>query len=167
MKSWYLIYSKSREEKLAQEHLERQGYETYLPLILGRIKRRGRTKKSIQPMFPRYLFIYLSDQTDDWGPIRSTIGISNLVKFGMEPAKVPENLIMQLKENECDKGFYDLPAKKFKPGDELLIMEGPFAGYEATLFSQNSEDRIIVLLKIAEKYIKIDLNQEVIEKNYY
>ena len=167
MKSWYLIYSKSREEKLAQEHLERQGYETYLPLILGRIKRRGRTKKSVQPMFPRYLFIYLSDQTDDWGPIRSTIGISNLVKFGKEPAKVPENLIMQLKENECDKGFYDLPAKKFNPGDELLITEGPFAGYEATLFRQNSEDRIIVLLKIAEKYIKIDLNQEVIEKNYY
>ena len=58
-------------------------------------------------------------------------------------------------------------AKEFKPGDELIIAEGPFAGYEATLFSQNSEDRIIVLLKIAEKYIKIDLNQEVIEKNYY
>ena len=77
MKSWYLIYSKAREEKLAQEHLERQGYEIYLPLILARIKQRGRTKKSIQPMFPRYLFIYLSDQTDDWRPIRSTIGVSN------------------------------------------------------------------------------------------
>ena len=77
----------------------------------------------------------------------------------MKPAKVPENLIKQLKENECDKGFYDLPAKKFKPGDELLIAEGPFAGYEATLFSQNSEDRVVVLLKIAEKYIKIDLSR--------
>ena len=98
-------------------------------------------------------------KTDDRGPIRSTIGISNLVKFGMKPAKAPENLIMQLKENECDEGFYNLPAKKFKPGDELLIREGPFAGYEATLFSQNSEDRVIVLLKIAEKNIKIDLNQ--------
>ena len=66
MKSWYLIYSKPRGEELAKTHLERQGYEVYLPLILGRIKRRGRTEKSIQPMFPRYLFIHLSDQTDDW-----------------------------------------------------------------------------------------------------
>jgi len=167
MKSWYLIYSKPREEKLAQEHLERQGYKTYLPLILGRIKRRGRSEKSIQAMFPRYLFIYLSDETDNWGPIRSTIGISHLVKFGMKPAKVPEKLIMQLKENECDKGFYDLATKKFKLGEKLLIAEGPFAGYEATLFSQNSEDRVIVLLKIAEKYIKINLNQYIIEKKYY
>ena len=164
MKSWYLIYSKPKEEKLAKEHLERQGYETYLPLVLGRIKKRGRTQRSIQPMFHRYLFIYLSDQTDDWGPIRSTIGVSNLVKFGMTPAKVPENLIMRLKENEVGDGYHDLPSKKLKKGDEILIIEGPFEGYEATLFSQNAEDRVVVLLKIAEKYIKVQLNQSLIEK---
>ena len=164
MKSWYLIYSKPKEEKLAKEHLDRQGYETYLPLVLGRIKKRGRTQRSIQPMFPRYLFIYLSDQTDDWGPIRSTIGVSNLVKFGMAPAKVPENLIIRLKENEADEGYHDLPSQKLKKGDQILIIEGPFEGYEATLFSQNAEDRVVVLLNIAEKYIKVQLNQSLIEK---
>ena len=164
MKSWYLICSKPKEEKLAKEHLERQGYETYLPLVLGRIKKRGRTQRSIQPMFPRYLFIYLSDQTDDWGPIRSTIGVSNLVKFGMAPAKVPENLIIRLKENEADEGYHDLPSQKLKKGDQILIIEGPFEGYEATLFSQNAEDRVVVLLNIAEKYIKVQLNQSLIEK---
>ena len=164
MKSWYLIYSKPKEEKLAKEHLERQGYETYLPLVLGRIKKRGRTQRSIQPMFPRYLFIYLSDQTDDWGPIRSTIGVSNLVKFGMAPAKVPENLIIRLKENEVDEGYHDLPSNKLKKGDQIHIIEGPFEGYEATLFSQNAEDRVVVLLNIAEKYIKVQLNQSLIEK---
>ena len=164
MKSWYLIYSKPKEEKLAKEHLERQGYETYLPLVLGRIKKRGRTQRSVQPMFPRYLFIYLSDQTDDWGPIRSTIGVSNLVKFGMTPAKVPENLIIRLKENEIGDGYHDLPSKRLKKGDEILIVEGPFEGYEATLFSQNAEDRVVVLLKIAEQHIKVQLNQSLIEK---
>ena len=164
MKSWYLIYSKPKEEKLAKEHLERQGYETYLPLVLGRIKKRGRTQRSINPIFPRYLFIYLSDETDDWGPIRSTIGVSNLVKFGMAPAKVPENLIIRLKENEADEGYHDLPSKKLKKGDQILIIEGPFEGYEATLFSQNAEDRVVVLLNIAEKYIKVQLNQSLIEK---
>ena len=164
MKSWYLIYSKPKEEKLAKEHLERQGYETYLPLVLGRIKKRGRTQRSIQPMFPRYLFIYLSDQTDDWGPIRSTIGVSNLVKFGMAPAKVPENLIIRLKENEADEGYHDLPSQKLKKGDQIHMIEGRYEGYEATLFSQNAEDRVVVLLNIAEKYIKVQLNQSLIEK---
>jgi transcriptional antiterminator RfaH len=164
MKSWYLIYSKPKEEKLAQEHLERQGYEVYLPLILGRKKQRGRIKKIILPLFPRYLFIYLSDKTDNWGPIHSTIGVSNLGRFGMNPAKVPENLIIQLKQNEQDKGFHDLPTIQLKSGDDLIIAEGPFEGYEATLLSQNTDDRVTVLLKITEKYIKVVLDESLIEK---
>lgn len=164
MKSWYLIYCKPKGERLAQEHLERQGYEVYLPLILMRIRKTGRSKESIEPMFPRYLFIHLSDQTDDWGPIRSTVGVSNLVKFGMNPAKVPKNFLVKLKKNEENKGFRDIPIEKLNPGDNVVIVEGPFKGYEATLFSQNSETRIAVLLRIAEKFIKIQLNQSVIEK---
>lgn len=163
MKSWYLIQAKPKSEKLAKENLERQGYATYLPLILGRTKRRGKTIKAIQPMFPRYLFIHLSDQTDDWGPIRSTLGVSNLVRFGITPAKVPEILINSLKQNENNLGIYELPIKPLSHGDKLLIVEGPFEGYEATLFSQKSDDRVIVLLKIAEKFVKVKLDKSIIE----
>ena len=74
------------------------------------------------------------------------------------------HFIMRLKENEVGDGYHDLPSKKLKKGDEILIIEGPFEGYEATLFSQNAEDRVVVLLKIAEKYIKVQLNQSLIEK---
>lgn len=163
MKSWYLIHAKPKSEHLAKENLERQGYEVYLPLILGRSKKRGKTVKSIQPMFPRYLFICLSDQTDDWGPIRSTLGVSALVRFGMTPAKVPEGLINALKKNENTQGIHELPSKSLSSGDKLLIVEGPFEGYEATLFSQKSGDRVIVLLKIAENFVKVKLEQSLIE----
>ncbi|MBL1140594.1 MAG: transcription/translation regulatory transformer protein RfaH [Proteobacteria bacterium] len=163
MKFWYLIHSKPKEEKVAQENLERQGYETYLPLILGRTKKRGKTIKTIQPMFPRYLFIHLSDQTDDWGPIRSTLGVSSLIRFGMTPAKVPDSLINSLKNNENSQGIHELPSKPLSPGDKLLIVEGLFEGYEATLFSKKSDDRVIVLLKIAENFVKVKLEQSLIE----
>lgn len=163
MKSWYLIHSKPKEEKIAKENLERQGYETYLPLILGRSKKRGKTVKSIMPMFPRYLFIHLSDKTDDWGPIRSTLGVSHLIRFGTTPAKVPESLIESLRQTENDQGLHELPSQSLSPGDKLLIVEGPFEGYEATLFSQKSDDRVIVLLKIAENFIKLKLEQRLIE----
>lgn len=163
MKSWYLIHAKPREEDLAKENLERQGYEVYLPKVLGRKKQRGRTTRTIQPMFPRYMFIYLSDQTDDWGPIRSTIGVSTLVRFGTTPAKVPENLILSLKDKENEQGYHDLPERTFNSGDSVIIAEGPFEGYEATLFSQESEQRVVVLLKIAENFVKLKLGQSFIE----
>ena len=163
MKSWYLIHAKPKSEQLAKENLERQGYEIYLPLILGRIKKQSKTSKAIQPMFPRYLFIHLSDETDDWGPIRSTLGVSSLIRFGMTPAKVPETLINALKGKENSEGVHELPNKTMSPGDKLLIVEGPFEGYEATLFSQESDERIIVLLKIAENFVKLKLEQSLIE----
>jgi len=33
MKSWYVIHTKPRNESVAEEHLRRQAFETYLPRI--------------------------------------------------------------------------------------------------------------------------------------
>ena len=163
MKSWYLIHSKPREEKLAQEHLERQGYEVYLPLILGRTKQRGRTVRSILAMFPRYLFIHLSDKSDDWGPIRSTIGVSNLVRFGMQPAVIPDCLIQDLRQREDAEGLQAVPIKKLKMDDKVRIAEGLFEGYEGIYASKTSKDRVIVLLKIAENTTKVQIELDKLE----
>ena len=114
-------------------------------------------------MFPRYLFINLNDQTDDWGPIRSTIGVSTLVRFGNIPGKVPEIFINSLKLNENSEGIHEIPRKTIAVGDKLLIVEGPFEGYEATLFSQKSDERVIVLLRASENFIKVKLEKKVIE----
>jgi len=164
MKSWYLIYTKPSGEKLAQTHLERQKYTTYLPILLNKIRRQGRKIKLTQPMFPRYLFIKLSEHTDDWGPIRSTTGVSKLVRFGETPAKIPDTFIKYLKDSENEDGHHELPDKPINVGDKVLILEGPFEGYSATLFSHNSADRVVLLLKISEHYIKVQLKQSIIEK---
>ncbi len=89
MRAWYLVYSKPQQERVALENLERQGFTAYLPLVRARRRRQTRVVHVIEPMFPRYLFVNLSDLTDDWGPIRSTIGVSNLVRFGNEAARAP------------------------------------------------------------------------------
>ena len=48
--------------------------------------------------------------------------------------------------------------------DKLLIVGDPFEGYEAIFLCQNADDRVAVLLKIAEKHIKLVLDQSLIEK---
>lgn len=163
MKSWYLLQTKPRQERLAKEHLERQEYGTYLPLTLFRRKRRGKLIRVIDPMFPRYLFIHLSDETDDWRPIRSTIGVAALVRFGQEPARVPDNLIQCLRSREDAEGILIPSTKDYVPGDKLRIAEGPFEGYEAIFSCNTAKKRVIVLLKIAESFIKLELDQSLIE----
>ena len=163
MKAWYLIHSKPGQESVAREQLDRQGYETYLPLAPVLRKRRGKSVRVISPMFPRYLFIHLSNQTDDWRPIRSTIGVSTLVRFGTEPARVPDDLIQAIIDREDSEGVVALPGKQFEEGETVRIATGPFEGYEGIFASVEPKDRVVVLLKIAENFVKININQSDIE----
>jgi transcriptional antiterminator RfaH len=163
IKAWYLIHSKPRQEYLAQENLERQGYGTYLPVTTVRRRKDGKTVSEVGPMFPRYLFIQLSEKTDNWGPIRSTFGVANLVRFGQIPSKVPNYLISQLKLRENESGICVLPERDYKRGDSVRIAEGPFEGYKAIFQAKNAKNRVLLLLTLIQKVINIELNQEDIE----
>ncbi len=149
MRAWYLIYSKPQQERLALENLERQGYPSYLPLIRNRRRRKGRYASIIEPMFPRYLFVHLSDETDNWGPIRSTIGVANLVRFGMQAARVPDNLI-EMMQGRDEEGVQALASPDIQPGDQVRIVEGVMAGYEAIYQAKTGKERVVLLLQLAQ-----------------
>ena len=149
MKAWYLVYSKPQQERVALENLERQGYPSYLPLIRNRKRRSGRYVSLIEPMFPRYLFVHLSDETDNWSPIRSTIGVANLVRFGMRAAQVPDFLIETMREREVD-GVQALACPELKPGDHVRIVDGVLAGYEAIFQAKTGKERVVLLLQLAQ-----------------
>ena len=100
MRHWYLVHSKPRRERAALANLERQGYRAYLPLMRSRRRIAGRYQSRVEAMFPRYLFLDLDDTVDDWGPIRSTVGVSQLVRFGPRAARVPDALVQALKARE-------------------------------------------------------------------
>lgn len=163
MKSWYLLQAKPRQENVAKLNLERQGYTVYLPLAPVRRKMRGKVTTESAPMFPLYLFINLQEGTDDWGPIRSTIGIARLVRFGQIPARIPDQLILMLKSREDEKGIQRLPVKTVQPGDKVRIAAGPFEGYEAIVQATSSRSRIVLLMKVIESFIKVEIDQDSLE----
>lgn len=163
MESWYLIQTKPRQEYLARENLERQGYRTYLPIAPVRRRKGGRTFSSPGPMFPRYLFIHLNEGIDDWGPIRSTLGVAKLVKFGMVPARIPDGLINTLMTREDAQGVQVLPSRVFKAGDRVRVTEGLFEGYEAVVQAKTARERILVLMNIIESHLKVELPGSTLE----
>lgn len=150
-KNWYLVYSKPRQEELARTNLERQGYQTYLPMIRNPRRRLGRRVVRIEPMFPRYLFIRLDTVTDNWAPIRSTFGVNKLVRFGVEPIPVPDDLVEAIRCRDGKDGVQDRPLHEFKKGQPVRIEEGPFMGYEGIFLAKTSQERVIVLLDIVGK----------------
>ena len=154
--SWYLVHLKPRQEDVALANLERQGYECYLPQMRIERIRRSKVEVVTEPMFPRYLFIRLdnSDQGKSWSPIRSTLGVSQLVTFGGRAAKVDDTLIDMLHQRERI-----LPKQNmFYSGDSVLITDGPFAGLEAIYQTMDAKQRAFILIEILAKPVPMQID---------
>ena len=162
MEAWYLLYTKPQQEKVALENLTRQHYRSYLPMVRLRKRYRGRRRTVVEPMFPRYLFVRLSD-IDNWGPIRSTKGVARMIRFGMTPAIVPDDLIEAFQTSEDDSGVHNFKAPEFQHGDRVMISEGPLAGYEAIFTARSGRERVLLLLDIAGKAAKMQVRVDQIE----
>ena len=158
---WFLIHTKPRQEVIALENLERQGYPCYLPMLPAEKLRQGKLVTIQEPLFPRYLFIQLGQgaTAQSWSPIRSTRGVSRLVSFGNEPARVPADLVQMLQDHDADRS-QDVQTL-FKSGDKVLIQEGPFAGLEAVYQMKDGEGRVMVLIELMSKpaQLKLQTNQ--------
>ncbi len=146
MKNWYLIQSKFNQEKIAEKNLVNQGYTIYNPHI--------NLNNNSVALFPRYLFIQLDNKAQNWSPIRSTKGVSNFVRFGLQFAKVPDFIISLIKaqENRSIKKMIDL--SRFHKGDKLHIDQGIFKGCQG-IFERYEDDRVIALLTILNQPQKL------------
>jgi len=160
---WYLIYTKAKQEAVALKHLDQQAYRVYLPTHHARRRLRTQYTFVTEPLFPRYLFIALNTETDNWGPIRSTRGVAKLIRFGGIPAKVPTELVELLKEQEMDRLQDGVSLPQFKKGDRVQIMEGVMAGYEGIFDAKTGTKRAAVLLGIADRYTRVQVSLESLE----
>lgn len=162
-RTWYLVYCKPRQESVARENLLRQGYETYLPVMRDVRRRKGRRVTLIAPMFPRYLFIHLNRQTDNWAPVRSTLGVVSIVRFGRMAARVPDELVKLLRSREDQQGIQILPVEEYKPGSRVRITQGGFAGYEGIFQAATGRDRVTVLLNVLGRKARTTVDSASIE----
>ena len=152
MNRWYLLKIKTRQEKIAIANLLNQNYRIYCPHALIKNKK--------QYLFPGYLFIQLDKRNHNWAPIKSTKGILNFVKFGLNFANLPDTLIEIIKKNEQITINKLRTIDNFKKGDKVQITEGVFKNFIAIFKSVNSDDRVILLLKLMGQEQKISINKK-------
>lgn len=160
--AWYLVHTKPKQERIALENLSRQGYPCYLPLLNVQKVRRGKAQVVTEPMFARYLFVQLSTDPSapSWAPIRSTLGVSQLVRFGTRPARVDDELVNLLRERE-----QALPTEPlFQSGETVVVTQGPFAGLEAIFQMTDAQERAIVLLTILSQPVSLKLDAVQLQK---
>ena len=140
MKNWYLIKTKPRQEKIAIQNLENQGYTVFCPVA-------SINNKTVI-LFPGYLFINLDEKTQNRSPINSTKGVLHFVKFGLIFAKVPKTVIEFIKSNQQVTAEKLKNLNNFKPGDKVQISDGVFKDCIAIFKCFKSDERVMLLLNL-------------------
>jgi transcriptional antiterminator RfaH len=145
--NWLLLQVKPKQELRALENLERQKGECYCPNILVEKLRRGKRIQVNEALFPGYLFINAQPGLA-YTSIRSSRGVSKIVRFGEEPTKIPEALIQQIKQLEQGGATFAKAEGLAQAGDRIDILEGSFTGLQAIYSYADGQQRSIVLINL-------------------
>lgn len=152
MRNWYLIKTKTRQENIAIQNLKNQEYSTYCATV--------KIDNKHVVLFPGYIFIHLDNKKENWSPIRSTKGVVNFVRFGLNFAQVPDTVIEFLKANQLINKEKLENLNQFKSGDKVQITDGVLKNCVAIFKSFKSDDRVILLMNLLGQQQSITIKQE-------
>ncbi|MDT8321008.1 MAG: transcription termination/antitermination NusG family protein [Xanthomonadales bacterium] len=157
--SWFAVYTKPRQEQIAVEHLERQGFSCFLPLAVNPYQRRSARKPRIEPLFPRYLFLRAVPDQQSLGPVRSTRGVCSLVRFGLRLATLPARVIETIdRRRDPATGLVQLQPVPVDVGDRVKVFDGPLAGLEGIFRERKGVNRALLLMSMmgTESTVEVD-----------
>lgn len=164
LKSWFLVQTKPNGHRLAERNLNRQGFETFLPLQEVTQRKASRFVNDLRPLFPGYMFVAFELEDAPWRKINGTFGVSRLVSFDQTPKPVPLTLVAGLM-SRCDASGKLLPPKILKAGDDVELLTGPFAKFVGTVESIDAEQRIWVLLELMGQKTRVRVPQEQLQSS--
>jgi transcriptional antiterminator RfaH len=160
MSYWACARLEPHRERLALHCLGLAGFVTYFPRLRERRIRAGRKTEVLAPLFPGYCFLTIEAQ---WHAARWSAGVLNLIMDGVGPAKVPDTVIAEIGSRERG-GLIELPRReKFKAGDRVKVLQGPFADHFGLYAGMRGRDRVLVLLALLGGQQKVELLRESIE----
>lgn len=142
---WFAVNIRPNCERKAVLNLERQGFETFLPVQVKTVRHARQYRTVCRPLFPGYLFVALDLGRDRWRSVNGTHGVVTLVMNGGEPSRVPAGIVEGLIAVATDKGVVRFD-HELVAGQKVKILTGPFADFVGTLERLDDQGRVKVLL---------------------
>jgi len=151
-RAWYVVRTKPRRERYAQEQLCRRGVETFLPRIVE--APRVGSDTLIAALFPGYLFAHI-DLWQQYTKVIWTPGVRHLVAFGETPTPVDHEVIDFIQGRCGAEGIVSVQPT-FRDGDLVRVTQGPMAGLVGVVDGHVSgRYRVHVLMELLRRRTRV------------
>lgn len=150
---WWVVRTKSRQEKALAWSLKKAGISYYLPLLSRPQKNRKRLRMSMAPLFSGYLFLrgthmerYESLQT---GRVAQVIPVEDQVSLRKELKRIYTVSAMEKRLELCD--FVE-------KGQRARVIYGPFACVEGIVERKKNKTRLILTVEVIRQAVRVEID---------
>jgi len=142
IKTWYAIYTKSRNEKKVSSLLAEQDIEHYLPLVKKIRQWSDRRKTVEEPLFSSYIFVHITEK--EHLPVLQTPGVVKFVSFERRKVPVRDVQITAIKKY-VETGIEEIfNEEAYTIGKRVRVTRGALKGLEGTLVGLLGKQRVKV-----------------------
>ena len=160
--SWYVVYTRSRHEKVVNQALGERRLQSFLPLrnVLSQWKDR---RKCVQkPLFPGYLFV--RTQQVQLHIVMMTRGVAYVLGDGIEPVPVPDEQVEAIRwlvEGPYPVVLWPLLQK----GKRVRITVGPLAGIETYIIERRGSVKchLVVTVDLLGRSVAVEVDPRYVE----
>ena len=162
--SWYVVYSKPHREAFTTLHLRRRGIEVFCPHLV--LPAYARSPRRCVPLFPSYLFVRI-DLVNRFSDVMWSPGVKRFLSANGVPSSVDDTVISFLQQNSDAEGRV-MARPNLKTGQEVEIVEGPFAGLIGIIERPpDAKGRIRVLMKLLNRRsVNVQVSTRFVRSNW-
>lgn len=129
---WYVLYTKSRNEKKTSLLLSQRGFEVFCPMQETIKQWSDRRKKVSEPIFRSYLFVHLEDYNARQVEVLTTPGAVRFLWWLGKPAVVRDEEITAIRDFLDNYKSIALSIS-FAKGQAVTVAHGPLQEQKGTI----------------------------------
>jgi transcription termination/antitermination protein NusG len=155
---WWVAHTKSRNEKSLADDLAGKGISYFLPMSWKVKKTRGRTIKSLLPIFGGYLF-FCGNEMQRVETLK-TNRVANLIDVSNQQRLVEE--LLQI-ERAIVSGVNLSPHDYIKVGQKCKVIGGALAGLTGIVVKTRNETRLVLQIDMLGQAASVEIGTDMIE----
>jgi transcription antitermination factor NusG len=155
---WWVVHTKSRNEKALAHDLVRREISYFLPMSWKVRRKSRRTIRSLLPLFSGYLF-FCGGENERTEVLR-TDRVANLIKVNDQERLLNELLQIQ---QALVAGAPLVPDKYVKAGQKCKVMAGPLLGLEGVVVTTRGATRLVLQVDMLGQAASVEIDIDTIE----
>ncbi len=151
---WYAVRTRSRHEKLVARQLEKQGIQSYLPVITKISQWSDRRKEVEEPLFSGYTFVRLDPSSSERVRVLQTQGVVSFVGVQGAGIPIPDREIENINLLLASKLAYE-ERPFLHVGQRVRVCGGALDGMEGILTAENSDRSVVISIGLIQRSLSV------------